>query len=323
MAIRARGGRARCYVCAVRCAPVICGLALVACRHVDSTPAPEVQDAPRGPQFRIATFNVHRFFDTACASGACGSGAYEELPTQAEFDAKATELAAAIRSLDADVVALEEIETQPCLDALLARLGDAMPYGVLGEIGYDASVDVAIISRTALDEVVRHRDAEPLHLPDGTTTSFSRELLEVHVRAPSGAPVILFAAHFKAKSNDDPARRLAEAQQAARDVNAAAAAHPDALVALAGDLNDTPGSPPLDALVVSGGLIRVADDLPTNSQATYIYSGRGQAIDHILIAPDRAAARIAQSSIAWRGPGGAGFGGSDHFALSSDFSLSP
>lgn len=299
----------------VRSALMVCVLALAACRPAADAPAP---DAPAPPRFRIATFNVHRFFDTQCDSGDCGPSAYEALPTQAEFDAKAAQLADAIRALDADVVALEEVETQACLDALLARLGDAMPFGVLGEIDTPASVDVAILSRTALDAVVRHRANEPLHLADGSVALFSRELLEAHVRAPSGAPVVVFAAHFRSKVDDDPARRLAEAQQAAVDVNAAAAAQPDALVALAGDLNDVPGSPPLDALVTAGGLIRLADDLPRAAQATYVFNGEGQAIDHILLAPAHADVRIAGSSKVWRSSSGGGWGGSDHFALSTD-----
>jgi hypothetical protein len=70
-----------------------------------------------------------------------------------------------------------------------------------------------------------------------------------------------YAAHFKAKSGDDPPRRLAEAQASSRIVNEVALRLPDAVVLLGGDLNDTPGSPPLDALVVDGGLQRLADDV--------------------------------------------------------------
>ena len=306
----------------MRFALVACVLATAACRATpDPTPPLDAHAGSTGPHFRIATYNVHQFFDTVCDSGACGPAAYEQQLTQSEFDAKAQQVADAIRAMDADVIALEEVESQPCLDALLARLGDVMPYGVLGEIGTPASVDVAVLSRTALDTVVRHRAFEPLTLPDGTTTSFARELLEVHLKAPSGAPVVMFAAHFKSKSSDDPARRLAEAQQAELDVNKVATEQPGALVALGGDLNDVPGSPPLDALTVDGKLVRVADDLPVASQATYIFRNAGQAIDHILIAPDQTGARIPQAAQVWRGPSNTGWGGSDHFALSSDFSL--
>jgi predicted extracellular nuclease len=130
---------------------------------------------------------------------------------------------------------------------------------------------------------------------------------------------VMFAAHFKAKSNDDPARRLAEAQTSSQVMNEVAAREPDSLVILGGDLNDTPGSPPLDAMTVDAGLVRVADDVSDAEQATYIYGGRGQAIDHLLVAPNEGARRrIRRSAQTWRGPNG-GYGGSDHFALTSSF----
>ena len=152
---------------------------------------------------------------------------------------------------------------------------------------------------------------------DGSVTTFSRELLEVHVRVV-GVEVVMFAAHFRSKVNDDPARRLAEAQVAHRVVTELAARAPEALVVVGGDLNDTPGSPPLEALVGDGGLVRLADDLPAAAQATYFYRGRGQSIDHLLVAPTATAAeRVPRSSRVWRD--GNGYADSDHAALTSDF----
>jgi predicted extracellular nuclease len=281
-------------------------LAIVAaCR----TPREEPVTVDATPTLRVATFNVRRFFDTVCESGTCESEDYEAQPSAAFFEQRATQIASAIRALDANVIALQEIETQACLDALLARLPEL--HGVLGEISTVASVDVAVLAKAPIDRVVRHRENEPLLLPDGTTTTFSRELLEVHAGG-----VIMFAAHFKAKSNDDPPRRLAEAQVSRRIALEAAARSPDAVVLLAGDLNDTPGSPPLDALLSDGGLIRLADDLPLSAQSTYYFQGSGQAIDHLLLAPNAAARRVPRSSRAWRD--GTGWGGSDHAALSSE-----
>jgi uncharacterized protein len=297
---------------------LLASLVLGACREPE---APIGTDAPRTEgRVRVATFNVQRFFDTVCQSGSCAPGDYEALATPQQLDARAAQLATAIRALEADVVSLQEIETQACLDALLARVGDVLPHGVLGEINTAASVDVAVLSKTPLDMVLRHRATERLTLPNGTITSFSRELLEVHVRA-GGAKVVVFATHFRSKVNDDPARRLAEAQVSSRVVGARAASEPDALVVLGGDLNDTPGSPPLDALTVGGGLIRVADDLPPAEQATYVYQGNGQSIDHLLLAPGAAAMRVPRSSRVWR-DGTTGYGGSDHRALTSDFVVS-
>ncbi len=280
-------------------------LLVTACR--DPRPEPTPVDAMEGTRVRLGTFNVRRFFDPVCDSQACGVGDYEEQPSPASFEARADELAAAILGLDADAVALEEIETQTCLDALLARLPGWT--GVLGEIGDAASVDVAVVARLPLGDVVTHRATTPLTRPDGTPTQFSRELLEVHL-----GDIVLVAAHFKAKSDDDPGRRLAEAQASAEIILGIEAP----LVVLAGDLNDTPNSPPLLALT-NAGLVRVAADVPISQQGTYEFNGNLQAIDHILVAPGGAALRIERSSRTWRD--GRGYGGSDHAALTSDFVL--
>lgn len=280
-------------------------LLLAACRDVPAVPDAPMRDAP-AQKLRVATYNVRRFFDTVCASTTCGNGAYEELPTQAQFDARADEIAAAIRAMDPDAIALEEVETQACLDALLARLPDY--HGVLGETGLPASVDVAVLSKRPIDQVTLHRATANLIEPDGTHTTFSRELLEVQL-----GDLVFFAAHFKSKADDDPARRLAEATATMQIVSARAAASPDSLVVLGGDLNDTPGSPPLQAL---SGLIRLADDL--TEQATYVFSGSSEAIDHLLLAPNRASARVPMSSKIWVDAHANGYGGSDHRALTSE-----
>jgi predicted extracellular nuclease len=271
-------------------------------------------------QVRVATYNVHLFFDTVCASGNCTSTSFEQASTQQAFDARAAELAAAITRLEADVVLLEEVETQACLDALTQRLAGVMPYGALGEIGTAGSVDVAIVSRTPLFGVVGHRNLTRLERPDGSRTNFSREFLEAHTRVSNGSEVVAFAAHFRSKSSpDDPGRRLAEAQVARQVVQGVAATLPDALVVMGGDLNDTPGSPPIDALTLDGGLLRAAADLPVADQYTYIYNGQGEAIDHLFLAETRGARLLPRSAKVWKD--GRGFAGSDHAALSANFEL--
>jgi predicted extracellular nuclease len=270
-------------------------------------------------RLRIATFNVRLFFDSICQSGACTPTDFEQVLAAPAFDARAAQIAQALTSFEADVVALEELEDQACLDALISRLSGVLPYGVLGEIGTPGSVDVAILSKTPLEQVIGHRNLERLVRPDGSRTSYSREFLEAHVRAADGTEVVLFAAHFRSKSMDDPGLRLAEAQVSRRIVTDVAAALPTALVVMAGDLNDSPGSPPLEALTANGGLLRVAADLPVADQSTYVFNGRGEAIDHILQAVTPAGHAVPRSATVWKGS--RGFAGSDHFALSADFEL--
>jgi len=273
---------------------------------------------PDPSDLAIATFNVRRFFDPVCDSGQCSAGDYEEVPTQKQFEYKADTVAEAIAGLQADVVILAEVETQTCLDALVERLGaDTFPTAVLGETGFAASVDVAVLSRFKTVEVRRHADV-PLQRPSGGQTWFSREFLEVRLDA-EGHQLIVFAAHFKAKIDDDPERRLAEATRARQIIDAVATANPDALIVLGGDLNDTPDSPPLTILLGDDGMQRVAAELVPEDW-TYSYQGVHQAIDHLLLALDATGGQhIKGSTRVFRGEGSGGYGGSDHAALRASF----
>lgn len=288
--------------------------------------APDAQVVDAGPVrardrvVRVATYNVHLFFDTTCDSGDCAPGSFESVPTQAEFVARAAELAEAIERIDADVIALEEVENQRCLDAIdtaLRARGVVYPVAVLGETNGPASVDVGILARGELLDVTKHRNT-PLPLPSGGTTTFARELLEVRVQL-RGVTIDMFAAHFRSKNNDDPERRLAEAKAAGLIVAKAGRDRPSELVVLGGDFNDVPGSDALKALEAAGGLLRLAADRPAPEQGTYLYNGQLQAIDHLYGGGASNAAYVPGSATVLSD--GRGFGGSDHRTLRADLSL--
>src|SRR5207253_1028462 len=97
---------------------------------------------------RVATFNLKLYFDTICQSNNCGSNAFEQAPTAAQFAARTSLIAKGVEKLETDIVALEEVENQTCLDALVAKLkedGFDFPVAVIGETGAPASIDVAIL----------------------------------------------------------------------------------------------------------------------------------------------------------------------------------
>ncbi len=268
---------------------------------------------------RVATFNVHLFFDATCDSGKCGPGNFEQAPSESEVDARADAIANAIRSLDADVVSLQEIETQTSMDALSSRLADLYPTAVFAETGAPGSVDVAVLGRGSLIEAHKHR-YEPMFRPDGSPTYFAREFLEVHMDL-DGRRVILFSAHFRSKANDDPGRRLAEAQTAHDIVIGSAQEFPEAIVVLGGDLNDTPGSAPIAALENGSLLLRVAQDKPVAQQYTYQWNGQGEAIDHVFLATSSAGVYVPGSASVVHDPDGWGLAASDHAALIADLGV--
>lgn len=272
---------------------------------------------PPGPEdIVVATYNVHLFFDTQCDSGDCNNGAFEQTLNDAAFAARADTIAAAIAGLEADIVMLQEVEKDVCLQALSQRLPQYTT-AYLGEKGFPASIDTAILARYPLLEIRSHGDV-PIPLPNGGETYFAREFLEAHFDR-DGRRVIAFVGHFKSKADDDPERRLAEAGAARDIIDAAVMAYPDALVIMGGDLNDIPGSPPLLELESGGGLARVAADLG-NDDWTYVYSGDLRALDHLYVSTVAAGGTyVERTARVLRGTENVGWGDSDHAALRATF----
>lgn len=269
---------------------------------------------------RIQQLNTRRYFDATCDSNDCAAGGFEEVVSADAFSARTAEIAQALSRIEADVITLGEVENQAALDALQKQLkasGQEYPVAFLAEIGSAGSVDVGVLSRGKLDSTVPHRK-DPL--PNGM--KFTREFPEVHLTIGT-ATVIVFAAHFRSKADDEPARRLAEATAAHTIMVDVAAANTGALVLLGGDLNDTPGSPPLNALEKDNALVRVAKDLPTDQQGTYNFGGSNQAIDHIYTTASHASSYVPKSAKVVRDGSGTtgGFGGSDHASIYADFNL--
>lgn len=289
-------------------------LSLDASPQADAAP-PDLGPGWAGP-LTVATWNVERYFDLRCDTGRCSPWDYEELPSPEGFATRGQELALAIEAMGADIVLLQEVESDPCLEEIQRNLTQPYPIAWLGETGGAASVDVAVLARGRRLEVRGHRH-QAIPRAEGGSTTFARELLELHLEL-EGRHIIVFSAHFKSKSNDDPGRRLAEATAAHQIVRQTQEEHPEALVILGGDLNDTPGSAPLDALESDGALLRVASELSPEDW-TYRWQNSGQAIDHLFLAREGGGAYLPGSAQVWRGTGGTGYAGSDHGALSASF----
>ncbi|MGI6394587.1 MAG: endonuclease/exonuclease/phosphatase family protein [bacterium] len=226
----------------------------------------------------IATYNTHLFFDAVCDSGFCSSSDFEKQLSPSEYSQKVKDIAEALLLINADIVLLQEIEKHECLQDLFSETGGVYDDFFIGETGASASVDTAVITKGEIVKTNTHLKTIP-H-PDGGTTTFTRAFLETHISF-NNREIIVFSAHFKSKSNDDPKRREAEANAALAIAVDVAKNNPKALVVIGGDLNDTPGSTPISILESSADLLRVASELPAVEQATYYHEGPA-AIDHIF-----------------------------------------
>ncbi|WP_437318690.1 endonuclease/exonuclease/phosphatase family protein [Sorangium sp. So ce385] len=244
-----------------------------------------VDPPPDATPLSIVTWNTKDFFndkdDTA--------GDAEIVLSAAEYREKREAIAAVLAALDPDVAVLQEVEHLSVLQDLnRIELGGAYPHAALVEAYDPRGIDVGALSKIPFDKVVSHRDDRfTLRGTSGPVYTFTRDCLELHL-SRGGRKVILLGVHFKAKAApDDPDRRLAEAQRARAIADALAAEHPTAAIAVLGDFNDVPGSPPVQAVAGAGpgAFEDAAAAAPPADQWTYDFRGQLELIDHQMVHP--------------------------------------
>ncbi|MGH3309679.1 MAG: endonuclease/exonuclease/phosphatase family protein [Streptomyces sp.] len=118
-----------------------------------------------------------------------------------------------------------------------------------------------------------------------------------------GRQVFVVANHFSSKGGGDlegdepmegrlqpPVRhsepqRVEQAKLVNSFVKEVESVDPDAAVVVAGDLNDFPFSPSLDAIRDGGALTSPMDELPGDEHYGYVFNGNSQVLDHVLTSP--------------------------------------
>ncbi|MDI1446852.1 endonuclease/exonuclease/phosphatase family protein [Polyangium sp. 6x1] len=241
--------------------------------------------APRDPMpLRVVNWNVHNYLNDKNDSAAVD----EVVRTTAQYVAHRKAIGAVLSVIDADVVVLQEVENEASLsDLVQSELGGK--YTDIGIVdGNDPrGIDIGILSKLPLDEVVSHKDEQfPLNGTVGPTYRFSRDCPEYHLTY-NGRKLVLLGAHFKAKEDDNPNKRLAEAQRTRAIANALVKEDPSRAVLVLGDFNDTPGSPPYLAVLGEGDAMytNAPDFVPANDRWTYDYQGALELVDHQMSNP--------------------------------------
>jgi len=271
-------------------------LVLAAWSIVLSQPMHARADEPA--RLKLATYNVLNLFDVFD----------DPYTTDEETRVKPRDqinaVAQAIRAINPDVIAFQEVENAGALRAMFdEELGDLrFRYIVAGESNNTRGIRVAVASRLPIRRIISHRFTT-LRLPDETRTwDFARDLMQVEVEvtqdsAPGAndAQILdLFIVHFKSKRDgtDDPNSnkwRLAEALGARKILNDAAAANPSRWQAIVGDFNDTGESPVIGAFTSPTAqapghkLIDVHAKLPAAEAYSYIPEQYRSKIDFMLV----------------------------------------
>jgi endonuclease/exonuclease/phosphatase family metal-dependent hydrolase len=237
----------------------------------------------QGDPIKILNWNIRNFLDDQNDGLVPG----EIVKTPEEFQAQVAAAAAILAELDPDVAVLQEIENDNVLDALNTALGNRYPTRVSLPGNDPRGANLAALSKLPFDAVVSHKDDTFVEPGSGATFTFTRDCAEFHL-THAGQPIVLLGVHYKAKENDNPNRRLAEAYRTREIADGLTAANPELGVIVLGDFNDLPGSDPY--LVVAGPesdrYIDVVDVLPQEERWTFDYLGAKELIDHQMANPN-------------------------------------
>jgi predicted extracellular nuclease len=263
------------------------------------------------PTIRIATINAENFFDFDDAPPPID----DDVPSANEYRTKLAKLAGTVRDrLGApDVLAMQEVENTRVLDDLLARpelKGLGYRYVTLPTNGR-RSINPVLLYRGDVEVTGAHqwqRSAptgeesvwRPVSAPKPTEEEplFAREPLVVDLKVTpkqGGDPVDLTVVVNHLISKYSPhglptePLRVEQAMFLRESVDKLRGEHPEREVIVLGDMNDTPDSKALKALVGTKReptLVNASATLvPEAERYSFIYDGKSELIDHITVTP--------------------------------------
>ncbi len=228
------------------------------------------------------------------ASGRADWIGWVELTTEPVDDLAIQHTAMVVRDVAADVMGVVEADDRTTLRRFSESLTGVggVPYdqAMLVDGNDDRGIDVAILTRAAmpLEHIRTHvfdRDAQGV--------VFSRDCCEYHLRTPGGQRLVVLVNHFKSKGTSEPGDRLG-ARRRRRQATRVAQIYADVagdgadLVAIVGDLNDTPTSEPLAPLLADTDL----RDISTHPafdfgprRGTFRGGNETSKLDYVLLSP--------------------------------------
>ena len=200
---------------------------------------------------RIGSYNILNFFDQE--NDPALEGEYDDFgnnpgPTS---DARCRELATVIRELDADVLALQEVESQAALEWFNNKYLSDMNYKyvVSEEVGYYRGIEQSLLSRFPVKDITVWKNSDLTKLDrlgggwteipsDVKEIEFQRSPLCVTVTSPEGYELTVFSIHHKAGRN--AWHRELEALQIMEYIGGMTQQNPHRNIAVIGDFNAQP-----------------------------------------------------------------------------------
>jgi endonuclease/exonuclease/phosphatase family metal-dependent hydrolase len=256
---------------------------------------------PRTPgAIRIATYNVLNLFDHT--DDPALEGEYDDL-AMATSDDRCRGLARTIRAVDADIIALQEVESLDCLRWFRDTYLDGLGYDhiVSHDVGYYRGVEQAVMSRfpisaskvwpdLSLDTVRRVGpgfDDVPPEARGGLT--FQRSPLCVRIQVRDDYELTIFSVHHKS-GGDYRWQREAEALGLIEILTRMRKDDPSRNIIVMGDFNAAPWDKSL-RLYLEAGMIDMLDyriiprwrDADQTEPNLYKTHESGRVLDYILL----------------------------------------
>lgn len=256
---------------------------------------------PKTPgAIRIATYNVLNLFDHV--DDPALQGEHDDLP-MATSDDRCRQLAATIHSLDADIIALQEVESKQCLewfrDTWLPDAG--YDYIASEDVGYFRGVECSVMSRFPITDVhvwpelplddVPRRGPGWDDIPkkyEGELT-YRRSPLCVTVKVDDDYELTVFSLHHKSGTHYR-FHREAEALKTVELIRGLTADDPARNIVVMGDFNAAPWDKSLRVYLEAGMIDTLAHRvIPRHSQAPqdeavlYKTHESNRVLDYILL----------------------------------------
>lgn len=259
---------------------------------------PSQQNEPdRVWNLRLGQLNLKNLFDLVDQEGK-----QDDVPTPQAHELHLSKLALTIRDVmvTPDVISVEEAENLEALEELASRpeLKEFNYQPLIIEGRDPRGIDNAFLYRA--DRVtpsdIKQLDPKAESVSGRQTPVYTRPPLLasfVPTEAPDATPVTVAVNHFTSKLQgvDGEARRLQQAEHLAAYVDAQLGADSASRIAVIGDLNDGPQTPPLQLLTgpsnaIDGArLIATTDDVEAEERYSYRNGSKKDLLDHVLITP--------------------------------------
>jgi endonuclease/exonuclease/phosphatase family metal-dependent hydrolase len=216
-----------------------------------------------------------------------------ELKKEAVNEVAIRMTARVIQDVNADILAVIEAEDRIALkhfnEQLLRPINATYSGIMLIDGNDDRGIDVGLLTKPGftIESLVSHVD----DMQDGRRI-FSRDCPEFTVQTSESARILILVNHFKSKGfgsqAESNARRKAQAKRA-REIYDLRRSQGINMIAVVGDLNDTPDSDPLQSLLSDGSDLKDISEHPQfQSDGRPGTFGNGTAsnkIDYVLLSP--------------------------------------